>query len=356
MSVQVGMKKPIKLQVTAPDAQYSVIIGDGVLKTLPDLLAERNLKGKVAIVTNTTLAPIYGKPLVEQLGNATLITVPDGEQFKTLETVRTLYDAFIDAGLDRGSVVVGLGGGVIGDMAGFAAATFLRGVPYIQAPTSLLAMVDASVGGKVGVDLPQGKNLIGAFKQPEMVLVDTSVLATLPEIEWRCGIAEVVKAGLIRETSLLDASLYQRDSFDFIAQAIAFKVSVVQEDPYENGIRAFLNLGHTFAHALEKVSNFSWRHGEAVAFGLVAAARLSQVHGLCDTTLPFRVEKLVRELNLPVRYRKYSAVDIRAAMDTDKKRANGKVRFVLLRAAGDPVLATDVPDSKVISVLESLRE
>ncbi|MEP7288719.1 MAG: 3-dehydroquinate synthase [Chloroflexota bacterium] len=345
-----------KLLVHAPDSQYPVLIGDWGLKTLPDLLAEHKLTGKVAVVTNEALAPLYGQALVEALGNAVLITVPEGEQYKTLDTVRTLYDAFIEAGLDRRSVVIGLGGGVIGDMAGFAAASYLRGVPYIQAPTSLLAMVDASVGGKVAVDLPQGKNLIGAFKQPEMVIVDTSVLETLPDVEWRCGIAEVVKAGLIRDTALLNPALYRRGTTDFITQAIAFKIAIVQEDPYEANIRAYLNLGHTFAHALERVSNYRWRHGEAVAFGLLAAARLSQVHGLCDTTLPFRVEELLRELKLPVRYRKYTAAELRAAMDTDKKRVGSTVRFVLLKAAGDPVLCSDVPDSKVLSVLESLRE
>src|SRR5262249_36195101 len=224
--------------------------------------------------------------------------------------------------------VIGLGGGVVGDMAGFAAATFLRGVSFVQAPTSLLAMVDASVGAKVGVDLPQGKNLIGAFKQPEMVIVDTSLLATLSDAEWKCGVAEVIKAGLIRDTSLLDATLYRRGAVGFIAQAIAFKVAVVQEDPYEHSTRAFLNLGHTFAHALEKVSEFTWRHGEAVSLGLVAAARLSHLHGLCDAQLPEQVEQLLRALDMPVRYRGYSPQGIRAAMGTDKKRAAGRGRFV----------------------------
>jgi len=345
-----------RLMVNAPGAQYPIIIGDGVLQTVKGLLTEHNLTGKVAIVTNETLAPLYGQALSEQLGGAKLIAVPDGEGFKTLDTVRRLYDAFFEAGLDRRSVIIGLGGGVVGDMAGFAAATFLRGVPYIQAPTSLLCMVDASVGGKVGVDVPQGKNLIGAFKQPEMVLVDTSVLATLPDAEWRCGVAEVVKAGLLRDASLLDASLYKRGAIDFIIKAIAFKVGVVQEDPYENGVRAYLNLGHTFGHALEHVSGFRWRHGEAVALGLLAAARLSQIHGLCDSTLPFRVEQLLRALNLPVRYKDYKPADIRAAMNTDKKRADGKVRFVLLRGIGDPILCGDVPESKILDVLESLRE
>jgi 3-dehydroquinate synthase len=351
--------KPTQITVTAPDTQYPILIGSGLLQSLAALLDERNLLNRVAVVTNEMLAPLYGEALVETLGpGATLIKVPDGEQFKNLTTVRILYDAFVAAGLDRRSPVVALGGGVLGDTVGFAAATYLRGVPFVQVPTSLLAMVDSSVGGKVGVDLAQGKNLVGAFKQPEMVVVDTDVLKTLPDVEWRCGLAEVVKAGLLRDAGMLDPAIYQRDSgsFSFIERAIAIKVAIVQEDPYEANIRAYLNLGHTFAHALEKVSNFTWRHGEAVAFGLLAAARLSQVHGLCDVTVPFRVEQLLRALNMPVRYQGFSAAEIRAAMNTDKKRQDSRVRFVLLRGIGNPVLCDDVPDSKVLSVLNSLRE
>src|SRR5258707_14898106 len=176
--------KPTRLTVTAPDATYPILIGDGLIDSLPDHLVN-NHAPKVAIVTNDTLRPVYGEALAQTLSNhgkqVSLISIRDGEQYKTLETVRSLYDAFIDAGLDRRSLVIALGGGVIGDMTGFAAATYLRGVPFVQIPTSLLAMVDASVGGKVGVDLPQGKNLIGAFKQPEMVVIDTAVLKTLPD-------------------------------------------------------------------------------------------------------------------------------------------------------------------------------
>ena len=351
--------KPTEIPVTAPGSSYPILIGDGLLKSLPAVLDDRKLLNRVTVVTNETLAPLYGEALVKTFGStATLVTVPDGEQHKTLDTIRSLYDAFVKAELDRRCVIVALGGGVVGDMAGFAAATFLRGVPFVQVPTSLVAMVDASIGGKVAVDLPQGKNLVGAFKQPEMVIVDTDVLQTLPDAEWRCGVAEVVKAGLLRDDSLLDASLYRRDSrnFRFVEQAIAFKVSVVQEDPYEDNIRAYLNLGHTFGHALERVSNYRWRHGEAVALGLLAAARLSQVHGLCNPSLPFRVEQLLLALDLPVRYHGYSAAELRAAMGTDKKRKSNKVRFVLLRDVGDPVLCDDVPDKKVLSVLDSLRE
>jgi 3-dehydroquinate synthase len=345
------------IPVQAPNAEYSIYVGSGWLDVLPDLLAQRMLNGKVAFVTNTTLAPLYGDKLRKSVPNSVVITVPDGEQHKTLDTVRTLYDSFLAAGLDRKAVIVAFGGGVIGDMVGFAAATYLRGVAFVQIPTSLLSMVDASVGGKVGVDLPQGKNLIGAFKQPELVIIDTDVLNTLPDVEWRCGVAEVVKAGLLRDTSLLDAKLYTRENaVEFISKAVKFKVDIVQEDPYENGIRATLNLGHTFGHAVEAVSQFQWRHGEAVALGLVAAARLSQVHGLCEPNLPYRVENLIKSLGLPTRYKNYASADIRAAMNTDKKRSAGKIRFILLRSPGDPVIVGDVPDAKIISVLDSLRE
>jgi 3-dehydroquinate synthase len=350
-----------QILATAPDAQYPILIGRGILQSLPTLLAEHDLTGKVAVVTNQTIAPLYGEGLVAALGSrATLIQVLDGEQYKTLDTIRMLYDGFVAAGLDRRGIVIGLGGGVVGDMAGFAAATYLRGVAFVQIPTSLLAMVDSSVGGKVGVDLPQGKNLVGAFKQPEMVLVDTAVLDTLPDVEWRCGLAEVIKAGFLRDTSLLDLSLYQRgnngSTQTFIERAIAFKVDIVQEDPYEANIRAWLNLGHTFGHALERASNYQIRHGEAVSIGLVAAARLSHLHGLCDETLPHRVEEMLTALDMPVRYCDYKPADIRAAMGTDKKRQSDRIRFVLLRAVGDPVLCDDVPDNKVLSVLEALQK
>jgi len=349
---------PTEITVTAPTAQYPILIREGLLQSLPTLLAKHKLTGKVAVVTNETLAPIYGEALVKTLGNAVLVTVPDGEQYKSLDTVRTLYDAFISAGLDRRAVIVALGGGVVGDMVGFAAATYLRGVAFVQVPTSLLAMVDSSVGGKVGVDVPQGKNLIGAFKQPELVVVDPAVLKTLPDVEWRCGLAEIVKAGLLRDLRLLDASLYRQDTtdFSFIQWAIQYKVDVVQQDPYENNIRAYLNLGHTFAHALERVSNYGWRHGEAVSVGLAFAARLSAVHGLCAPELPAQVEQLLQTLNMPIRYTGYDPAAIRAAMGTDKKRQDNRVRFILLRVAGDPLLCDDVPDSEALAVIEAIRE
>lgn len=347
---------PERIDVGSPEGSYAIYIGEKALRTLDVLLRLHGLSGKAVIVTNHTLAPLYGQMLAELLG-VPLISVPDGEQHKTLETVRTLYDRLLELGVDRHGVVIALGGGVIGDLAGFAAATYLRGIAFVQAPTSLLAMVDASIGGKVGVDLPQGKNLVGAFKQPVFVAVDPTLLPTLPDSEWICGAAEIVKAGLLRDESLLDAELYRRDNKAFtevLRRAIQIKVDYVQRDPYEQDIRAELNLGHTFAHAVERVSGYTWRHGEAVGFGLVAAARLSHAVGLCDAALPERVEALVGAIGLPTRC-SFEPSAVRAAMRTDKKRHGETMRFVLLRGVAQPEIRDDVPAQAVLDVLESLR-
>ncbi len=344
------------LKVKSPEGDYSIYLGAGVLGSLIGLLTERGLTGSRVVITNSTLVPIYGHWLARTLG-ASLITIPDGEQYKTLDTVRTVYDTLIEAGADRYSVIVALGGGVVGDLAGFVAATYLRGVPFVQIPTTLLSMIDSSVGGKVGVDLPQGKNLIGAYKQPTFVAVDTELLSTLPDSEWRCGAAEALKHGLLRDPGLLDADLYRRDSglgLELIRRAVSVKIDIVAADPYEHGLRAVLNLGHTFAHAIEQVSGYTWRHGEAVGFGLVAATRLSHMMGMCNEDLPKMVEELVGFMGLPTRC-PYDPEAVRAAMNTDKKRSGGAIRFVLLRGIGSPELRGDVPDKAVIQVLSDLR-
>lgn len=357
------MTDPTHIIVTAPDKQYPITIGTGVLDSLPDQLKTYGLNGRPAIVTNTDILPLYEARLRSLLPEAAIIAVPEGESYKTLETVRDLYDQFIDAQLERKAVVVAFGGGVVGDMAGYAAATYLRGVPFVQVPTSLLSMVDSSVGGKVGVDLPQGKNLIGAFKQPEFVLIDPSLLDTLSDSEFRCGTAEVIKAGLIREPSLLHADLYNRHDRDtvtnFITRAVQMKADVVQADPYEQNIRAWLNLGHTFGHALERITSYRWKHGEAVGFGLAAAIRLSVEYGACDPDWIDTVEMLLSQVGLPTRYPAgdpiYDPAGWYAAMGTDKKRSAGKIRFVLIRAPGDPFIADDVPRDMVIHVLDRMR-
>lgn len=344
------------IRVTAPGGDYDIHIAPGILSVIAQHLEDFGLRGRVIVATNTTLASLYGEPLLKNLPNAALVTMPDGEQFKTLDTVAKLYTDFVDAGLDRSGSVIALGGGVVGDTVGFAAATYMRGVRFIQIPTTLLAMVDSSVGGKVGVDLPQGKNLIGSFKQPDLVLIDPEVLQTLPEREWRCGMAEVIKHGFLADESLLDSSLWTLDCApDLVRRAVQVKVDVVQQDPYEKNIRAYLNLGHTFAHAVEQVSGYSWPHGEAVGVGLVAAARLSHTLNLCDSSLTEKVEQIVQAVGLPTRLHGLDPEQLYAAMATDKKWQGGHSRFVLLRALGQPTIVEDVPPEAVIEVLTNLR-
>src|SRR5687767_12176567 len=258
--------------------EYPVLIGAGLLDdALPQFAADRGFK-RVAVITNNTLAPLYGEALTARLPGGCLISVPDGEQHKHAGTIQAMYDGLLAQGADRHTLIAALGGGVIGDMAGFVAATFMRGVALIQVPTSLLAMVDSGIGGKTGYDVPQGKNLIGAFKDPLAVFADTSTLRTLPEVEFRCGMAEAIKSALIGDPALLDAlETHGADPIDeVIRRAAGVKIAIVNEDRTEQGIRAYLNLGHTFAHPLETISGYSWRHGEAVGLGLLAAAQLSE--------------------------------------------------------------------------------
>jgi 3-dehydroquinate synthase len=323
-------------------------------------MAERGVHGDVVVVSDTNVAPHWSYPLLDAFAQAgvraTLVTLPAGEAHKHLDTVRRLYDRFLDAELDRSGVVVALGGGVIGDMAGFADATYMRGVRFVQIPTTLLAMVDASVGGKTGVDLPQGKNLVGAFKQPELVIIDPDLLTTLPSEEFRNGLAEVIKHGIIADPELF-AQLESAGPSSLealIARALRVKIGIVERDPFEAGERAHLNLGHTFAHAIERVSNYAIPHGVAVGLGLIAAARLAAARGVCASELPARVERVVERLGLPTTLSGYAPAAIVAAMRSDKKRKGGRLRFVLPRAIGDVGLYDDVPEEDVLAAVASL--
>ncbi len=369
------------ITVAHPTGSYPIYLGKDVLAQTGRHLAKLGHSGRCAVVTNETVGQHHAEPLLESLHAAGFdparINIPDGEQFKTLDTVAGLYDKFIEAKLDRRSPVIALGGGVLGDTAGFAAASFLRGVPFVQIPTTLLAMVDASVGGKTGVDLPQGKNLVGAFKQPEMVVVDPNVLSTLPEAEFRSGMAEVVKHGIIDAPGLFatlekgrGASLRLQEQggrgenayflptpyfllpTSLLYEAINVKVRVVQEDPFEQGRRAVLNLGHTFGHAFERLANFEMRHGEAVAIGIVCAARLATRLGYCAGETTERITALLTQLNLPVQVPSYPPADIWAAMATDKKRQGSTLRFILPRDIGDVDIFRDVGRENVEAVLE----
>jgi len=340
---------------------YDICIGGGLLDQAGMLLRNRGLHpGPVAIITNAVIGEHYVDQLSNSLRDAgfepAVCMTPEGEEHKTLATIATLYDAFLDAGLDRNSPIIALGGGVIGDMTGFAAASYLRGAPFVQIPTSLLAMVDASVGGKTGVDLPQGKNLVGAFKQPEVVIIDPAVIDTLPAAEFRSGLAEVVKHGIIGAPDLF-VQLEEHGPTSMahlVADAVRVKVDVVEEDPFEQGRRATLNLGHTFGHAIELVSNFQVRHGEGVAIGLVAAANMAAALGRCDAELATRIRNLVERLGLPTTVSGYDIDAIMQAMVHDKKRKGKMLRFVIPQALGDVVTIDDPGDEYVRAAVESM--
>lgn len=344
------------LTVTHPTGSYPIYLAEGALAGAGPRLAELGHQGRCTVVTNEVVGRHHAGSLLKGLRQAgfepVLLYLPDGEQFKTLDTVANLYRQLIEARLDRRSPILALGGGVLGDTVGFAAATYLRGVPFVQIPTTLLAMVDASVGGKTGVDLPQGKNLVGAFKQPEMVVVDPNVLETLPTVEFRAGLAEVVKHGLIGDPALF-AALEQGDfePSGMLARAIQVKIRVVEEDPFEQGRRAVLNLGHTFGHAFERLANFEMRHGEAVAIGLVCAARLAVHLGYCPAEVKGRIIALLQKLQLPVEPPAYPFAQVWAAMSTDKKRQGHTLRFILPRAIGDVDIFSGIAEAEVGAVL-----
>ena len=287
----------------------------------------------------------------------TVIEIPDGEQYKTLHTASELYDRFIAAKLERRSPVLALGGGVIGDVTGFAAATYLRGVPFVQIPTTLLAMVDASIGGKVAVDHPAGKNLIGAYKFPHAVIADPEVLDSLPIEEYRVGMAEVCKHGIIGDKSLFEELLsrkgVERLDEEMLRQAIQVKIEIVERDPFEENIRAHLNLGHTFAHALETLANFRMQHGYAVATGIAIAARLSARIGWSDAATRDDIISLLQQNDLPIRAtHEFAPEQILSAMGADKKIRDGRLRLILPRAIGHVEIAENVPRDQILAALQ----
>jgi shikimate kinase/3-dehydroquinate synthase len=359
----------VTLTVHHPGGAYPIHIGQGLLDHAGGALRAAGARagGCVALVSNPVVAALYAARAEAALRAAGFepfaCTVPDGEQHKTLATVAGLYEQFLAGGLDRSGTVLSLGGGVTGDVAGFAAATYMRGVRLAQVPTTLLAMVDASVGGKTGVDLPQGKNLAGAFKQPAVVVVDPGLLTTLPAGELRSGMAEVLKHALLADPELFaalrrpksgDGSPLTSDVSEYVARALRVKIDVVEEDPYEEGQRAMLNLGHTVGHALERLSDYRLRHGEAVSIGLVAAARLATRLGRAEPGLVDEVEGALAAWDLPVRCPPLDPATIWAAMAHDKKRRGRTLRWVLPRAVGQVEITEDVPREAVVAVLTAM--
>lgn len=350
------------IPVQAPSNNYDILLGENLIDDVGRHMRERDLSGRAAVISDETVAALYGRRVVDSLAAAgftpTLVAFPAGEQHKNLDTVQNLYDALVEAGLERGNAVVALGGGVVGDTTGFVAATFLRGVPLVQVPTTLLAMVDASVGGKVGVDLTQGKNLVGAFKQPALILADIATLETLPGEELRAGLAEVIKAGVIGDPELFEhlENGPPEPLVWVIRRAIEVKRDVVQQDPFESGRRAVLNLGHTFGHALEVVNEYRMLHGFAVSAGMVIAARVAVDLGLAGPDVEARIAAALSRHGLPIRHGETSAERIWAAMGRDKKRKGGTRRYVLPRAIGDVFVMSDVPRDIIMKALKETYE
>jgi len=327
---------------------YDIIIGRGVLADLPDLAQAACPAARYAVITDSHVATLYGEKLVARCRDATLqvelLEFPAGEWNKTRETWARLSDRMLAAQLGRDSAVVALGGGVVGDVAGFVAATYLRGVPYIQAPTTLLAMIDSSIGGKTGVDVPAGKNLLGAFHQPRLVVADLDLLGTLPAPQLAAGIAEAVKHGAIADADYFaflerehDAvTTKQPDALErLVRRSVEIKAGVVAADERETGRRAILNFGHTVAHAVEATAKFAVLHGEAVAIGMAYEARLAERLGIAAAGTADRIRRLLERYDLPLELPESATPDeLLATMQLDKKARAGTVRFALPEVVG----------------------
>ncbi|MGB0720838.1 MAG: 3-dehydroquinate synthase [Gammaproteobacteria bacterium] len=355
------------LNVDLGERAYPIHIGPGLVGDAE--LLRRHIPGKSAVVvTNTTVGPLYLEAVQDSLAGLKheAVVLPDGEQYKTLDTWNSIFDALLKGRYDRGTTLIALGGGVVGDITGFAAASYQRGVHFIQIPTTLLAQVDSSVGGKTGVNHPLGKNMIGAFYQPRCVLADTDTLNTLPDNELSAGIAEVIKYGLIRDEAFfswleanMDALLTRETGVltEAILRSCTAKAEVVAADEREAGQRALLNLGHTFGHAIEAGAGYgAWLHGEAVATGMSMAADLSQRLGWVDMNTVERTDALLKRAHLPLQ--PPGDMDADRFMDlmaVDKKVQDGKLRLILLKALGDAVVTGDFDTSIMRAMIDARR-
>ena len=364
---------PIRVAPAPPaDAGYDVFIEDGALARLGTVAARVAPAPAYAVIADGNVARLYGETACSALSRtapAALFPFPAGEANKSRETWARLTDAMLDAGVGRDGCVVALGGGVTGDLAGFVAATYMRGLPWIQVPTSLLAMIDASVGGKTGVDVPGGKNLVGAFTQPRAVVADPATLATLPARELRGGLAEAVKHGVIADGEYLSwieeaaGRLLQADrdaAHRLVRRSVEIKAGVVSADPLEQGERARLNFGHTVAHAIERLTGFEVPHGEAVAMGMVAEARIGERAGVTEPGTAVRIGAVLRTLGLPVELPEgLAAADLLRAAGSDKKARAARIRWALIAGIGAPARGPagewtlDIPVEIVEQALES---
>jgi 3-dehydroquinate synthase len=346
------------------ERSYRILIGEGLFGDV-EAWADAPASSQALIVTNTTVAPLYAKALASAIAakhkQVHVVELPDGEEHKNWQVLNRIFDELLAKSSDRKTVLYALGGGVVGDMAGFAAASYMRGVPFVQVPTTLLAQVDSSVGGKTAINHPLGKNMIGAFYQPKLVVCDLDTLATLPQREFSAGMAEVIKYGPIADMAFLEwieknlAGMMARDRA-LLAHAVRrsceIKAAVVGQDEREAGLRAILNFGHTFGHAIESGLGYGeWLHGEAVGCGMVMASHLSQRLGLVDTAFVERLTRVLRDAKLPVRAPKLGTDRFIELMRVDKKAEAGEIRFVVIDRPGSAVMRP-APDAVVREVIE----
>lgn len=346
------------LSVELAENSYEIIIEHGILPSLGDRCSKLGLKGVAAVITNPTVSALYAGTVLDSLQSAgfrtALIEIRDGEEFKNSTTLNQVYDELLLAGVDRGSFIVALGGGVVGDLAGYAAATWLRGIPFVQVPTTLLSQVDSSVGGKTGIDHPSGKNLIGAFYQPRLVLIDIATLTTLDRRQFRAGMAEVIKYGAVIDPQFFEHLEKNLDSImalepealeSIISQSCQLKARVVELDEKESGLRAILNYGHTLGHAFEAISGYNGLvHGEAVAIGMALAAAVSKQSGFCSHEDVVRIIALIERCGLSVAVPEYDRRKLVDAVSSDKKANSGSVTFICNKGIGMYAMVRHTPE------------
>jgi 3-dehydroquinate synthase len=350
-----------RIPVDVPPRPYAVEIGVGHLTRLAALLDAAGVGRRRVVVSSPVVWKLHGEAVTAALPDAPVIQIPDGERHKQLSTVSRIYDALVKQQIDRGAVLIGVGGGVLGDVTGFAAATYLRGIDVVHVPTTLLAQVDSAIGGKVGVNHPLGKNLIGAFHQPRLVVIDPLVVATLPRREFRAGLYEVVKYGMTSSRGLFErvaasvGPLFDRQPealVPVIAESCAIKADVVARDERESGPRRVLNFGHTAGHAIEALTKYRrFRHGEAVGYGMLVAAEVAVRRGLLDAAAREQLASLIRQLGPLPSIADLSVAEMLIAMRRDKKVVNGTLHYVLATGIGSHAIVDDVTEAELASAL-----
>ena len=358
-----------KVRVDLGEKSYDIVIGYGIEQEIKDFVTSAGYSSKALLITDTHVGPLYGKKVQELLSETgltvTMVQIPAGESSKNLTVANEVFTRAIELGLDRKSPIFALGGGVVGDLAGFIAATYMRGVPFIQVPTSLLAQVDSSVGGKVAVNHLLGKNLIGAFYQPQAVFMDLNCMRTLPEREMATGLGEVIKYGVIYDQDFFryleenQAAITAREPealTHIIARSCEIKAAVVSQDEQEAGLRRILNFGHTIAHAIEKETGYSrYNHGEAVAIGMAGAADISCQLGLISEAEAGRLESLIAAYKLPLKAEAVTVDAMYGDIFHDKKTVGGKVNWVLMASIGKVLCRNDVPESVVRAAMNKCK-